>query len=32
VRLYHRFPLSLLEVEEMMLAHGVLVTYESIHQ
>jgi hypothetical protein len=32
VWLYHRFPLSLREVEEMMLARGVLVTYESIHQ
>jgi hypothetical protein len=32
VWLYHRSPLSLREVEEMMLAHGVLVTYESIHQ
>ena len=32
VWLYHRFPLSLWEVEEMMLARGVLVTYESIHQ
>jgi putative transposase len=32
VWLYHRFPLSLREVEEMMMARGVLVTYESIHQ
>ncbi|MGH3850294.1 MAG: IS6 family transposase [Pseudonocardiaceae bacterium] len=32
VWLYHRFPLSLREVEEMMLARGVLVTYESIHR
>jgi putative transposase len=32
VWLYHRFPLSLREVEEMMLARGVLVTYETIHQ
>jgi len=32
VWLYHRFPLSLREVEEMMLARGVVVTYESIHQ
>ncbi len=32
VWLYHRFPLSVREVEKMMLAHGVLVTYETIHQ
>ena len=32
VWLYHRFPLSLREVEEMMFARGVVVTYESIHQ
>jgi putative transposase len=32
VWLYHRFPLSVWEVEEMMLARGVLVTYETIHQ
>ena len=32
VWLYHRFPLSLREVEEMMLARGVLVTYETVHQ
>ena len=32
VWLYHRCPLSLREVEEIMMAHGVLVTYESIHQ
>jgi putative transposase len=32
VWLYHRFPLSLREVEEMMMARGVLVTYETIHQ
>ncbi|MGH3711155.1 MAG: IS6 family transposase [Pseudonocardiaceae bacterium] len=32
VWLYHRFPLSLREAEEMMLARGVLVTYETIHQ
>lgn len=31
VWLYHRFPLSLREGEEMMLAHGVVVTYETIH-
>jgi transposase-like protein len=30
VWLYHRFPLSFHEVEEMMLARGVLVTYETI--
>jgi putative transposase len=32
VWLYHRFPLSLREVEEMMLARGVVVTYETIRQ
>ena len=32
VWLYHRFPLSLREVEEMMLARGVMVTYETVHQ
>jgi transposase-like protein len=32
VWLYHRFPLSLREIEEMMMARGVLVTYETIHQ
>ncbi|MCA1696376.1 MAG: IS6 family transposase [Actinobacteria bacterium] len=32
VWLYHRFPLSLREVEEMMMVRGVLVTYETIHQ
>jgi putative transposase len=32
VRPYHRFPLSLREVEEMMMARGVLVTYETVHQ
>jgi putative transposase len=32
VWLYHRFPLSLREVEEMMLARGVIVSYETIHQ
>lgn len=32
VWLYHRFPLSLRGVEEMMLARGVLVTYETIHR
>jgi putative transposase len=30
VWLYHRFPLSFREVEEMMMARGVLVTYETI--
>jgi hypothetical protein len=29
VWLYHRFPLRMREVEEMMMARGVLVTYES---
>ena len=28
--LYHRFPLSLREVEELMLVRGVVVTYETI--
>ena len=32
VWLYHRFPLSLREVEEMMLARGVVITYETVHQ
>src|ERR1700716_183712 len=32
VWLYHRFPLSLRDVEEMMMARGVLVTYETIGQ
>jgi putative transposase len=30
VWLYYRFPLSLREVEEMMLARGVVVSYETI--
>ena len=30
VWLYHRFALSLRDVEELMLARGVLVTYETI--
>jgi putative transposase len=30
VWLYHRFPLSLREVEEMMMARGVVVSYETI--
>ena len=32
VWLYHRFPLSLREVEELMLVRGVIVTYETIRQ
>jgi putative transposase len=32
VWLSHRFPLSLREVEAMMLARGVLVAYDTIHQ
>jgi putative transposase len=32
VWLYHRFPLSLREVEEMMLERGIVVTYETIRQ
>ena len=30
VWLYHRFPLSFREVEELMLVRGVVVTYETI--
>ena len=30
VWLYHRFPLSLRDVEELMLARGVVVSYETI--
>jgi putative transposase len=30
VWLYHRFPLSLREVEEMMMERGVVVSYETI--
>jgi putative transposase len=30
VWLYHRFPLSFREVEEMMMARGVIVSYETI--
>jgi putative transposase len=30
VWLYHRFPLSFREVEELMLARGVVVSYETI--
>jgi putative transposase len=32
VWLYHRFPLSLRDVQEMMAQRGVIVSYESIHQ
>jgi putative transposase len=32
VWLYHRFPLSLREVEEMMLQRGVTISHESIRQ
>jgi transposase-like protein len=32
VWLYHRFPLSSREIEELMMACGVLVTYETLHQ
>jgi putative transposase len=32
VWLYHRFPLSFREVEEMMLERGIVVTYETIRQ
>ncbi|MEU2982723.1 IS6 family transposase [Streptomyces hirsutus] len=32
VWLYHRFPLSYREVEELMLARGVIVSYETIRQ
>ena len=32
VWLYHRFPLSLRDVEEMMLERGIVVTYETIRQ
>src|SRR4051812_39143529 len=32
VWLYHRFPLSFREVEELMLARGVTVSYETIRQ
>jgi putative transposase len=30
VWLYHRFPLSFREVEEMMMERGVIVSYETI--
>ena len=32
VRLYHRFPLSLREVEETMLARGIGVAHETLRQ
>jgi putative transposase len=32
VWLYHRFPLSLRDVEQMMAERGVVVSYETIHQ
>jgi putative transposase len=32
VWLYHRFPLSLRDVEEMMAQRGVIVSYDTIHQ
>jgi putative transposase len=32
VWLYHRFPLSFREVDEMMLARGVMVSHETIRQ
>jgi hypothetical protein len=32
VWLYHRFPLSLRDVEEMMAERGVSVSYDTIHQ
>ena len=32
VWLYHRFPLSFREVEELMVVRGVMVTYETIRQ
>jgi putative transposase len=32
VWLYHRFPLSLRDVQEMMMARGVVVSHETIHQ
>jgi putative transposase len=30
--LYHRFPLSLRDVQEMMMARGVVLSHETIHQ
>ena len=32
VWLYHRFPLSLRDVEQMMAQRGVSVSYDTIHQ
>ncbi|SBW17815.1 hypothetical protein FDG2_0384 [Candidatus Protofrankia californiensis] len=32
VWLYHRFPLNFREVEELMLARGVIVSYETVRQ
>lgn len=32
VWLYHRFPLSLREVEELMLGRGVVVSYETVRR
>jgi transposase-like protein len=32
VWLYHRFPLSLREVQEMMAQRGVIVSHDTIHQ
>jgi putative transposase len=32
VWLYHRFPLSFREVEEMMLERGVVVSHETVRQ
>ena len=32
VWLYHRFPLSFREVEELMIARGVIVSHETIRQ
>ena len=32
VWLYHRFPLSLREIEEMMLGRGIILSYETVRQ
>ncbi|MDQ3765605.1 MAG: IS6 family transposase, partial [Actinomycetota bacterium] len=32
VWLYHRFPLSFCEVEEMMLERGIVVSHETVRQ
>jgi putative transposase len=32
VWLYHRFPLSFREIEEMMLAHGIVLSHETVRQ